>query len=160
MPSKKNLFLRSLIIYLITILFGTLVAAFFVGMNDFWGMFVIGLLITGAISSPNILIMFFGFIMIYKIEILYKNKWISLFFLCFFICCLPLLLYLNYSVYSPGMEFNVLLEIISISMGYITTAFSSIFFVNAYFDRKYPPKEEFKISVNEDENILDDGFIN
>ncbi len=161
-PNKLNLFTRAVLIYIITILVGTFIDSLFLGMGSIWQLFAIGLMITGAVSSPNILLLFIGFIIIYRRNEYTTNIRAELIILATLICILPILLYFGGSFFGK-MGATDFFGMIFLTIPYIITAYISILGINYYFDKKdfkfdFFQKEKKKKQQEGLEDILDDNL--
>ncbi len=155
--SKGHLFFRSLIVYVVTIFFGTLVTALILsegGSHDFDAFFLFGLIFTGLASLPNILLLFGGFYFIYKYFRAKKEIYFSLVGLGIILCVLPVVLFI--AVTSGGNIFgsgiHQMFEFSMLAIPYCIIALLTILGVNYSFDmiRGLETRRE------EDENLLDD----
>lgn len=159
---------RVFLVYFFTILMGTLVSACFLGggssVPSFTDLFFVGFLITGLCSLPNFIFLFFGIPLSYKKSFTKRELSRNLFLLATFICVIPFsclviikALGLKWFIFSliSGMSWELLL----MATPYILSCYFFLFMVNHLLDRRFP-LEISKLNPEEDENLLDDGFIN
>lgn len=159
---------RVFLVYFFTILMGTLVAAYFLSRTGsiptFQELFLVGFVVTGLCSLPNFILLFFGINLSYKKSQNQGELRRNLFLLATFICIIPFsMLVIIKAVGITWFIFsfisNMSWEILLMATPYIISCYFFLFIVNHFLDKRFPLKMN-QLKIKEDENLLDDGFLN
>ena len=159
---------RVFLIYFFTILMGTLVAAYFLSRNgsipSFTELFLVGFVVTSLSSLPNLILLFFGINLSYKRSHSQKELRKNFFLLATIICVIPfsilvLIKALKITWFIFSIITNVSWELLLMATPYIISCYFFLFIINHILDKRFP-LEMKPLKMEEDENLLDDDFIN
>lgn len=158
---RPQIFLRSLIIFLSTIFFGTLLCTLVLtgGYISFGDIFFTGLILTSVFSIPNIFILYFGLNKIYKKRTYWRKVWKKLLLLSTLLCIIPFVVFtiLQLTDYLKIGFLEMGIGLLLLSLPYILLAFVFLLLTNYFFDRRFP-LHDF-IDERYDDDLLDDNMI-